>query len=339
MAEVRKIGILEMVRTERREWLAAKLNSGENTSTSFPYPHSHHGTPHGTGVLYQGNSGRWVKSDAFFTGSPLPTTKSGTASGSKHRNNRSRGVILCGDVVPILKRNGNQCAASLWVKEKRGGLIWVLEEISEDVACVYASLRDDNIDCVQRAEGDLRNIFGSANFAAPGTDLKTLLPTLPRDQKGCIDFEQTGLIHQFTVANSTGARIPCGVEPIPGDRGLRISSFPHIAGIIVLSASTLRIASTNAVFLAALLGHLSPVGLSISELMPQFDRILDYLTNEENISLVDGMVVPEHLFRNWEELGSVGWPRAVWSELQCRCWIRRQRRACRVGLGWVASEE
>lgn len=298
MAEVRKIGILEMVRPERREWLAAKLNSGENTSTSFPYPHSHHGTPNVTGVIYLGNSGRRVKSDAFYTGSPLPLPNNGASSAvPKHRNNRSRGVILCGDVVPILKRNGNTCAASLWVKEKRGGLIWVLEEISEDVAFIYTTQRDGNLECIRRSEGDLRNIFGNVSIAAPGLDLSTLLPNLPRDDKGGVDFAKTGKIHQFTVANSTGARIPCGVEPISGDRGLRVSSFPHIAGIIVLSASTLRIASTNAVFLAALLGHLNPVGLLISELMPEFVRILNYLTEEEQISLVDGMVVPEHLFR------------------------------------------
>ncbi|KAA8898913.1 hypothetical protein FN846DRAFT_782654 [Sphaerosporella brunnea] len=293
MAEIRKIGIMEFVRPERREWLAAKLNSGENTSNSFPYPHSNHGSPRGTQVLYQGN--RRVKSDAFYTGAPLSTSKSGGSD--KHRHTGSRGVILCGDVVPIQKRNGNTGAASLWVKEKRGGLIWVLEEISEDVAFVYTSQRADNVEYVTRSEGSLKNIFGEDDLVAPGTALTALLPTLPRKDDGNVDFEQTTLIHQFTAAASNDVRIPCGVEPIPGQRGLRISSFPHIAGIMVLSASDHRIASTNAVFSAALFGHLNPVGLSISELIPNFDRLLDYLVNEEQISLLDGMVVPEHSFR------------------------------------------
>jgi protein-serine/threonine kinase len=291
MAEIRKIGIMEFVRPERREWLAAKLNSGENTSTSFPYPHSTHGSPRGTQVMYQGN--RRAKSDAFYTGSPLPNGGS-----DKHRNTGSRGVILCGDVVPIQKRNGNTGAASLWVKEKRGGLIWVLEEINEDVAFIHTSQRaGDNVEYVTRSEGSLKNIFGEAELAAPGVALTALLPTLPRKDDGNVDFEQTAQIHQFTAACANGVRIPCGVEPLPGQRGLRVSSFPHIAGIMVLSASTHRIASTNAVFSAALFGHLNPVGLSISELIPNFDRMLDYLVNEEQISLVDGIVVPEHSFR------------------------------------------
>ncbi|KAF8536435.1 hypothetical protein BDD12DRAFT_918351 [Trichophaea hybrida] len=295
MAEVRRIGIMDFIREERRGWLAAKLNSGENTSTSFPYPHSHHGTPLATGVIYRGN-GRRAKSDAFFTGAKF-LTGGDEMEVPKHRNNQSRGVILCGDVVPIQKRNGNTGAASLWVKEKRGGLIWVLEEINEDVAFIYTCQREDRIECVRRSEGNLKNIFGDANLAAPGTELMALIPTLPRLDDGSVNFEKTTLVHQFTVASANGVKIPCGVEPIMGDRGLRISSFPHIAGIIVLSATTLRIASTNAVFSAALLGHLNPMGLSITELIPKFDQILDYFTDEEHINLADGMVVPEHLFR------------------------------------------
>ncbi|KAI5853497.1 hypothetical protein BZA05DRAFT_336493 [Tricharina praecox] len=298
MAEVRKIGIMEVVKEERRGWLSAKLNSGENTSTSFPYPHSQHGTPRSTprstGVMYQG--AQRTKSDMFYTG--LPMAARAKAQEPKVKVNQNRGVILCGDVVPIQKRNGNTGAASLWVKEKRGGLIWVLEEVSEDLAFVYTSQRDeDNVDIVTRSEGSLSNIFGDAYLAAPGALLRNLLPTLPRMDDGSIDFEKTTVVHQFTVASATGAKIPCGVEPIPGHRGLRISSFPHIAGIMVLSASSLKIASANAVFAAALLGHLDPIGLSISELIPNFEKMLDYLTNEEHISLVDGMVVPEHSFR------------------------------------------
>lgn len=296
MAEVRKIGIMEVVRKERREWLANKLNSGENTSTLFPYPHSHHGTPHSTSVIYQG-TGRRVQSDVFYTGAGIPSNGGKCESGSNHKNSQSRGVILCGDVVPIQKRNGNTGAASLWVKEKRGGLIWVLEEINEDVALVYTSVGDNDVDYVRSAEGNVQNIFGKSEVGLKDSVLTNLLPTLPKKPAGRVDFDKTAEIHQFTIASSTGARIPCGVEPLLNGDGLRISTFPHIAGIIVLSASTLRIASTNAVFSAALLGHFNPIGLHITELIPNFDRIIDYLTKEERIRLVDGMTVPEHLLR------------------------------------------
>ncbi|TGZ76857.1 Pkinase-domain-containing protein [Ascodesmis nigricans] len=291
-SEVRKIGILEVVKEERREWLANKLSSGENSSSSFPYPHSVHNSPRNTHVPQQGGYGRRAKSDAFYT----PAGVDG--NGSNHRHSPSRGVILCGDVVPIQKRNGHTGAASLWVKEKRGGLIWVLEEISEDVAWLYPEPSETGFQ-IKRAEGSLKNIFGDVSLE--GQDLVKLIPEIPRDAAGKVDFEQTALIHQLTVSGPSGVRIPCGVEPVAKDSEplpvLRISCFPHIAGIIVLSASMLRISSTNAVFSAALLGHLKPIGLPITDIIPQFERMLDYLRNEEHINLIDGMVIPEHSFR------------------------------------------
>ncbi|KAL0631805.1 serine/threonine protein kinase [Maublancomyces gigas] len=304
-AEVRKIGILEVVKQERREWLAAKLNSGENSTMSFPYPHSHHGTPNVTiarlqnGIPAGGN--RRAKSDVFYTGSPRGDgdNANGDAQPPTHHHyqNKSRGVILCGDVVPILKRNGNTGAASLWVKEKRGGLIWVLEEISEDVALLYVSEEKGTKGMAVRFSGNIKNIFGEEELPEVGTNISDLIPKIPKKADGCVDLEQTALIHQFTAINSDGMSIPCGVEPLPDQRALRVSSFPHIAGVIVLSALTLRITSSNTVFSAALFGQLNPVGLEISELIPQFDRILRLLIEEDKISLVDGVVVPEHAFR------------------------------------------
>lgn len=93
--------------------------------------------------------------------------------------------------------------------------------------------------------------------------------------------------------------IPCGVEPIGKEAvpSLRVSSFPHIAGIIVVSAQTLKISSTNAVFSAALLGQVNPVGLHINEIIPDFERIVSYLLQEEHMNPEDGLVVPEHSFR------------------------------------------
>lgn len=303
-AEVRKIGILEVVKEERREWLAAKLNSGENSTMSFPYPHSHHGSPNVTAARLQngvfGGGNRRAKSDVYYTGSPRRNgeeTNGAAQPSSHHSQNKSRGVILCGDVVPIQKRNGNTGAASLWVKEKRGGLIWVLEEISEDVAFLYVSEEEGTKGMAMRFSGCIGNIFGQEDLAEDGIDVSNLIPMIPKKADGCVDMEQTGLIHQFTAINVDGMSIPCGVEPLPDRRALRVSSFPHIAGIIVLSASTLRITSSNAVFSAALFGQLNSVGLEITELIPQFDRMLKFLTEEDKISLVDGMVIPEHSFR------------------------------------------
>lgn len=304
-AEVRKIGILEVVKEERREWLANKLNSGENSSSSFPYPHSHHGSPNVTSVLLQNGGNRRVKSEVYFTGSPARggESRAGVAQPSVHHNqNKSRGVILCGDVVPIQKRNGSTGAASLWVKEKKGGLIWVLEEINEDLAFLHISDDPDSLGKVMSFGGSMTKIFGEDSIPDGGVDVSDFIPAIPKMEDGSVDTEQTALLHQFTAMNSVGMRIPCSVEPVPGECALRVSSFPHIAGIIVLSASTLRITSSNAVFSTALFGHLNSVGLPITDIIPEFDRILKFITDEDKIDLVDGIVVPEHSFRKAKAL-------------------------------------
>ncbi|KAF8466970.1 hypothetical protein BDZ91DRAFT_154082 [Kalaharituber pfeilii] len=292
-AEIRKIGIMEVVKEERREWLRQRLECPEESAKSFPYPHSHHGTPSPSIAQLQ-NGVRATSKRRVQTAEAhkLPLGNAGRGD-SNHSQKRSRGVLLCGDVVPIQKRNGNTGAASLWVKEKKAGLIWVLEEIMEDVATLYTSpTRKGKL---IKWSGDTEAIFGEG-AVQDDVDVATLIPELPKTADGDIDFNTTQYVHHFTSANK-GGRIPCGVVPLPAEHGVRVSSFPHIAGIIVLSATTLLITSSNAVFSAALFGYMDPVGLHIAQLIPNFDRLLRYLVEEDKITLVDGMVVPEHSFR------------------------------------------
>jgi protein-serine/threonine kinase len=67
--------------------------------------------------------------------------------------------------------------------------------------------------------------------------------------------------------------------------------------MMVLSSSTLNVISSNSVFSSALFGQERPEGHHITELVPGFDEILDVLTEEDNVPLVDGIVIPEHSFR------------------------------------------
>lgn len=66
---------------------------------------------------------------------------------------------------------------------------------------------------------------------------------------------------------------------------------------MVLSAETLKITSSNSVFSAALFGQEKPDGRRITDLIPDFDRMLKILMEHDDIHLVDGMVIPEHSFR------------------------------------------
>lgn len=244
-AEVRKIGIMEVVKEERREWLKQKLESPDDTLNPFPYPHSHQCSPNPSTIRLQnehrGSPARRVQTSE---GQGFPLTEHIQRVNSPHHlQKKSRGVLLCGDVVPILKRNGKTGAASLWVKEKKGGLIWVLEEIMEDVAYLYTSPVQKGK--VVKWSGDTIPIFGRG--LEEGVDVSLFIPEIPRDEDGDIDFKATQYLHNFTTLNN-GIAIPCGVTPLPGEHGLKISSFPHIAGIIVLSATTLLISSSNVVF-------------------------------------------------------------------------------------------
>ncbi|KAK0646572.1 hypothetical protein B0T16DRAFT_429382 [Cercophora newfieldiana] len=311
-AEVRKMGILEVVQEERRGWLERKLqkgspeDAGDGSESEIVQP-----TPKQTSSSLLGARAGGITAKLLSK----PNSRSQTPKGgrrpatvhsgdpkppkpghSHHQSSKSRGVLLCGDVVPIQKRNGATGSASLWVKEKRVGLIWVLEEIHEDVATVELAEEGE----VVKLEGALGPIWGDENLT-PGMDIGKLIPRIPRQgidpRFGEIDYAQVGKLKYFTCRNCDRINIPATIERVRGATELRVSSFPHIAGIIVVSPKTLAIKSSNSVFCGALFGQESPDGMSINNLVPNFDKVLRILTEEDGVQLVDGIVIPEHSFR------------------------------------------
>lgn len=320
-AEVRKLGILEVVQQERRSWLEEKLSlpgmfteTEDGTKSPAGGVQSQRTSPTPTTSFFLGKTGgvtasllskpnsrqqkpaRRAQTDDG-AGSSIVARRKATVKGNPHHaQNKSRGVLLCGDVVPIQKRNGVTGSASLWVKEKRGGLIWVLEEILEDVAIL--SLDDDAE--VTKVTGSSAPIWGE-NVAAVGMDISTLIPRIPRQgydgKSEELDYAEVAKRRYFTARNSGSVNVPCVVDRVPACTDLRVSSFPHIAGIMVLRASTLKITSSNSVFSGALFGQEKPDGRHINELIPQFDKILNLLTEEDGVNLVEGLVIPEHSFR------------------------------------------
>ncbi|KAL8381426.1 hypothetical protein RB595_005611 [Gaeumannomyces hyphopodioides] len=315
-AEVRKMGILEVVQEERRDWLSKKLQGeepgeaqdvAESEAAAPPKPaaravsNSLLGSRGGgiTAHLLSKPNSRTSKAAAQQASRRPQAVQSGDPRPRKTSNNSSstsRGVLLCGDVVPIQKRNGATGSASLWVKEKRVGFIWVLEEIHEDVATI--TLGEEGI--VEKLDGALAAIWGDASLK-PGMDVGKLIPRIPRQgidpRTGEIDYAQLNKRRFYTCRNSERVSIPATVEQTRGKPELRVSSFPHIAGIIVVNTNDLKIKSSNSVFCGALFGHEKPDGMPISNLVPDFDKLLEIITREDDISLVDGIVVPEHSFR------------------------------------------
>ncbi|KAK8246470.1 hypothetical protein HDK90DRAFT_471969 [Phyllosticta capitalensis] len=307
-SEVRKMGILEVVQKERRRWLEEKLQDPEVGSRRKQDAQENKSTQAGAGSLHMGNgvtAKLLSKPPSRVAGNRRSKTDDGSGSsyaarknvkgGLNHQANKSRGVLLCGDVVPIQKRNGATGAASLWVKEKRGGLIWVLEEIAED--SVYVTV--DEVGCVVKGQGAIEAIWGTERVRR-GMDLARLIPDIPRipgTNTGALDFDAIAQLKTFTARTQNNINIPITVHQLSGEATFHVSSFPHIAGIVVLSADNLQVTSANTVFSSALFGQAKPEGLHVTQLLPSFDKILNVMTDEDQINLVDGIVIPEHSFR------------------------------------------
>ena len=306
-AEVKKLGILEIVREEERAWLEEKLrypssdssahsrqanNESKNSGSRAKSPLTSGGGV--TAKLLSKPSSREVASQKSVRRS-VSEIKQSVGRTSNHIETKSRGVLLCGDVVAIQKRNGATGSASLWVKEKQGGLIWVLEEIAEDTAM----LRLDQNAHVVGFGGPVHSIWGES-ASIDGLNVQELVPQIPVVDKPfarTIDFQRVKQNRYYTVRNTDGANIPASVSSKSEAGTLRVSSFPNIAGIIVLSSSNLRISSSNSVFSAALFGQTDPNGLTINDLIPRFDEVLGVLVEDDSFTLHDGIVIPEHSFR------------------------------------------
>lgn len=305
-SEVRRLSILEVVQKEHRQWLEAKLRDPSTDATArapvqASRPNIQAVNPKfrglGNGVTAQllskppsrEKANRRAQTDDGY-GSSTRNTRT-----PNHPGNKSRGVLLCGDVVPIQKRDGAKGSASVWVMEKRGGLIWVMEEITENRASVQC---DDDWNVVETA-GDIDKIWGSSVVRA-GQPITDLLPRLPSSsletspEKGLAEIIR---LKHFAAMTAAGVCIPVTVAKDDDARSLQVSSFPHVAGMMVLSSSSLNVISSNSVFSSVLFGQERPEGRHITELVPGFDEILDVLTEEDNVPLVDGIVIPEHSFR------------------------------------------
>lgn len=295
--EVKKMGMLEVVRADRRTWLEDRLSSPRPNANIK----SRHAQSQSARTNPQSSSMGGGITASLLSKPSWRESRSQTGGykklkiSSDSKKNESRGVLLCGDIVPIQKRNGATGAASLWVKEKKGGLIWVLEEIAEDIAFLKL---DEDADVVSVA-GSAAVIWHQTSDLV-GKGISELIPALPLIDGFAVDktaIEKTEDSRYYAARTKSGISVPVQVAMDAATRTLRVSSFPHIAGIIVISASTLRIINSNSVFSAALFGQQDPSGRRITDLIPQFDDIIEFLTEDEKVALTDGIVVPEHSFR------------------------------------------
>ena len=204
-------------------------------------------------------------------------------------------VLLCGDVLPVVKRLGVG-AASLWIKERFEGLVWVIEEIEESVATITLDHADD---LVTFCEGNPAKVFDRDSLL--GAHVSDVLPTLPRLSDGKLDVGAIDRQANYGVRDRLGS-VPCTVAVAHNNdsntRSLRVSFLPHVAGIILVSADRLVIKSANAVFTSSLFGYQDLRGKSINEIIPQFEDMLQHLGQlDDHQTLDEGDIIPELVFR------------------------------------------
>ncbi|KPI44294.1 Serine/threonine-protein kinase ppk6 [Cyphellophora attinorum] len=300
-AEVRSLSILGIIQEDRRAWLEEKLGK-PTPEPEIQVQQSTQATAAKSSLLgaKSGITARLLSKAPSRVTKPAKRAQTDDGSGGYYRQTsknhpptKSRGVLLCGDVIPIQRRNGSVGSASFWVMEKKGGLIWVIEEIREDVA--HLSL--DSEQRVTVASGACEAIWGTS--VPEGTLVKSLIPTIPDEMSFFERRTPSGqaAVGHFTARTANGVNIPTTITKVLGKSEFRVSSLPHIAGMMVLDPETLNIKSSNSVFSASLFGYEHPGGLSMATLVPRFQDILDVLTEENGVDLADGLVVPEHSFR------------------------------------------
>ncbi|KAJ6171907.1 hypothetical protein N7470_000974 [Penicillium chermesinum] len=288
-SEVRHLSILEVVQKEHRGWLEAKLRDpSTDAAARAPLqperPNIRAVNPKFRGLGNGVTAQLLNKPSSREKASRRAQTDDGYGSSTRnarnpnHPANKSRGVLICGDVVPIQKRDGAKGSASVWVMEKRGGLIWVLEEITENIAILHCDPSWNVVD----AHGDIDKIWGALCH-----------PQGPSHHRVIASFA----LRYFAAKTAAGVCIPVAVGKGENANTLQVSSFPHVAGMMVISSASLNVISSNSVFSSALFGQERPEGRNINELIPEFDEFLDVLTEEDNVPLVDGIVIPEHSFR------------------------------------------
>ena len=186
------------------------------------------------------------------------------------------------------------------------------------------------------SEGQVEAIFGRE---INGLTINDIFPFLEneRDNKRVLQWNRLSWKARFSANYEDGVeehcRVPCTIEVLkvrvpeePDQDGtveLRVSYLPHIAGVLVLDAKSLRIISSNSAFSSALFGRRNLCGLEIGQVLPNFRRLVHFLAREQieqrrrnSISPMDdrvskyddylileeGTVVPEHAFRRAEAM-------------------------------------
>ncbi|CAO3586270.1 unnamed protein product [Absidia cylindrospora] len=220
-------------------------------------------------------------------------------------------VLVCGNVLPIVKEDGTKSAASLWLKEKRNDTgssvyIWIFEEVFETVT--HVSIDAKGLICY--VDRGIKELLDYVPESLMGKSIDTLIPSLSMDNRNNSNsngypWNNINQHKYFGCRTRLGAHLPIITkmlnvstnEPLKDEQSpqqqplyssncytIRITSIPMIAGLVTIRQDGI-IEGCNDVFVKYMFGYsqeeLVTGKKSIADLMPQFPDILRSLRRDD----------------------------------------------------------
>lgn len=293
--------------------LASKFASNQSvftTSAEFPYMIL---TGNDMGCLVFGMSKAEMRKLAIIDlVGGNPATKRRLIKEKLERKDSEPGVLLCGDILPIVKSNGQTGYSSFWAKfhstantnNGKGIMTWVIEEVVCDSAMIDVDTTTGVVSNIRGAEKKILFPYVTAEAEENGQILiHDILSGMPENLEELKTGWQPGE-RENHVTISGKEVIPCSTAIVSSERNtvsIELRSLPHMAGVIMIDTVSFNISDYNVSFMNHLFGYKKDEckGWSINDLIPNLTDLVDRIKVDCDVDLMasNGLVLPEHLFR------------------------------------------
>ncbi|KAL7322117.1 serine/threonine protein kinase, variant 4 [Mucor circinelloides] len=217
----------------------------------------------------------------------------------KHRDAEHNGagmVLVCGNVIPIIKLDGTKSSASLWLKEKinesgNSVFIWIFEEVYESSITLTVDQKG-TIKSTLCEQGVL-DLYEYSASDIVGKTLDLLVPCLEMQPAWQDNINK---LRFFSSQTKRGAQFPIIVRLLD-DFTVQITSMPVIAGLMTIKSDGI-IEGCNDIFVKYLFGFSQQdlvLKKNISQLLPQFPTLLKNLKRDD--LLQQGLIINNTICR------------------------------------------
>ncbi|KAI8093406.1 kinase-like domain-containing protein [Halteromyces radiatus] len=176
-------------------------------------------------------------------------------------------VLVCGNVLPIVKEDGTKSAASLWLKEKR----------NDTGSSVYIWIFEEGLICY--VDQGIQELLDYEPESLMGKPIDILIPSLALDNN-----DNNHHIFDGTTNEPLSTNLYSQQQQSSKCYTIRITSIPMIAGLVTIRQDGI-IEGCNDVFVKYMFGYsqeeLVTGRKSITDLMPQFPGLLQSLRRDD----------------------------------------------------------